>query len=375
MASPAEIMQPLPDTLPEDFSEWDGGHSSATVQVNSNPFRAAADHAVHAVHAVETAPPERPAAKQIRVLAVMDGSTPAPPFSATGFYATHDDLSRSKREALRRARRKKVLLTLAVVIPILVLIILVPLRFSSFRQKLDSVKQSIANKPASPEMNSTANNLKPSPATLLAKAAQPEANTLKLSPSTQPLPTTQPAKPATPPTTDIVEETPQQVEPTMMNDQLAAPKRIPHDINVVPKPEAPPTSGFAVAGTEGLSSGGGGGVGSVFGIGNKGPKVTVEIPARVNITSGVAAGLLVQKTMPVYPAIAKSAHVAGTVVLHANISKWGKIENLRVVSGPVMLRQAAMNAVSTWRYKPYLFNQQPVEVETEVSVVFSIPGE
>jgi len=161
----------------------------------------------------------------------------------------------------------------------------------------------------------------------------------------------------------------------MMNDQLAAPKRIPHDINVVPKPEAPPTSGFAVAGTEGLSSGGGGGVGSVFGIGNKGPKVTVEIPARVNITSGVAAGLLVQKTMPVYPAIAKSAHVAGTVVLHANISKWGTIENLRVVSGPVMLRQAAMNAVSTWRYKPYLFNQQPVEVETEVSVVFSIPGE
>jgi protein TonB len=101
----------------------------------------------------------------------------------------------------------------------------------------------------------------------------------------------------------------------------------------------------------------------------------VETPARVNITSGVAAGLLVQKTMPVYPAIAKSAHVAGTVVLHANISKWGTIENLRVVSGPVMLRQAAMNAVSTWRYKPYVFNQQPVEVETEVSVVFSIPGE
>ena len=198
---------------------------------------------------------------------------------------------------------------------------------------------------------------------------------LKLSSSTQPAPMTQPATPAAPAATVTVDESPQQVEPTMMNDQLAAPKRIPHDINVVPKPEAPPTSGFAVAGTEGLSSGGGGGVGSVFGIGNKGPKVTVEIPARVNITSGVAAGLLVQKTMPVYPAIAKSAHVAGTVVLHANISKWGTIENLRVVSGPVMLRQAAMNAVSTWRYKPYLFNQQPVEVETEVSVVFSIPGE
>jgi len=369
MASPAEIMQPLPDTLPEDFSEWDRGFPSATVPVNSNPFKAAADHAV------ESAPPERPASKQIRVLAVMDGSTPAPPFSATGFYATHDDLSRSKREALKRARRKRVLLTLAAVIPILLLIALVPLRFSRLQQKLASVKQSIVNRPASPETVSAAVGLKPSPATLLTKAAQPEANMLKLSSSTQPAPMTQPATPAAPAATVTVDESPQQVEPTMMNDQLAAPKRIPHDINVVPKPEAPPTSGFAVAGTEGLSSGSGAGVGTVFGSANKGPKVTVEIPARVNISSGVATGLLLQKAMPVYPAIAKSARVSGTVVLHANISKWGTIENLRVISGPVILRQAAMNAVSTWRYKPYLINQQPVEVETMVSVVFSIPGE
>jgi periplasmic protein TonB len=372
MASPAEIMQPLPDTLPEDFSEWDGGFPPATVSVNSNPFKAAADHAVHAV---ESAPPERPAAKQIRVLAVMDGSTPAPPFSATGFYATHDDLSRSKRLALRRAKRKRVLLTLAAVIPILLLLVLVPLRFSRFQQKLASVKQSIVNRPASPETGPAANGLKPSPATLLTTTAQPVANTLKLPPSTQPASMAQPATSTAPVATVTAEETPQQVEPTMMNDQLAAPKRIPRDINVVPKPEAPPTSGFAVAGTEGLDSGGSAGVAYVFGNSNKRPRVTEEIPTRVNISSGVATGLLVQKTMPVYPAIAKSAHVSGTVVLHANISKWGTIENLRFITGPVMLRQAAMNAVSTWRYKPYLLNGQPVEVETTVSVVFSMPGE
>jgi periplasmic protein TonB len=372
MASPAEIMQPLPDTLPEDFSEWDGGFPSATVSVNSNPFRAAADHAVHAV---ESAPPERPASKQIKVLAVMDGSTPAPPFSATGFYATHDDLSPSKLAALRRAKRKKVLLTIAAVLPILLLLVLIPLRFSRLQQKLASVKQSLVSKPASLETVSAASGLKPSPATPLTTTVQPVATTLKLSPSTQAPPITQPAIPATVAAANTVGETPQQVEPTMMNDQLAAPKRIPHDINVVPKPEAPPTSGFAVAGTEGLSSGSGAGVAYVFGNSNKKPRVTEEIPTRVNISSGVATGLLVQKTMPVYPAIAKSAHVSGTVVLHANISKWGTIENLRFVTGPVMLKQAAMDAVSTWRYKPYLLNGQPVEVETTVSVVFSMPGE
>ena len=372
MASPAEIMQPLPDTLPEDFSEWDGGFSSATVAIDSNPFKAAADHAIHAV---ESAPPERPASKQIKVLAVMDGSTPAPPFSATGFYATHDDLSPAKLATLRRAKRKKLLLTIAVVFPILLLLVLIPMRFSRFQQKLASVKQSIVNKPSSSETGTAAAALKPSPATPLTTTAQTVANTPKLQPSTQPSPLTQPATTAAVAPTSTVEETPKQVESTMMNDQLAAPKRIPHDINGAPKPEAPPTAGFAVAGTEGLSSGSGAWVGYVFNSANKGPKVKVEIPARVNISSGVATGLLVQKTMPIYPAIARSAHVAGTVVLHANISKWGTIENLRFITGPVMLKQAAMDAVSTWKYKPYQLNGQPVEVETTVSVVFSMPGQ
>ncbi len=76
--------------------------------------------------------------------------------------------------------------------------------------------------------------------------------------------------------------------------------------------------------------------------------------------------------MPPYPAIAKAAGVQGTVILQATISKSGTIENLRVVSGPAMLQQAALDAVKTWRYRPYLLNGQPVEVETTVNVVFSL---
>jgi protein TonB len=84
--------------------------------------------------------------------------------------------------------------------------------------------------------------------------------------------------------------------------------------------------------------------------------------------------MLLQKTQPVYPPIAKAARVSGTVVLQATISKTGAIENLRVVSGPAMLQQAALDAVRSWRYRPYLLNNEPVEVETTVNVIFTLGG-
>ena len=97
----------------------------------------------------------------------------------------------------------------------------------------------------------------------------------------------------------------------------------------------------------------------------------------VRISSGVAViqGLLVNKTLapqfiPPLPEIA--VRVEGTVILEATISTSGSIENLRVVSGPAMLRQAALDAVSQWRYRPYLLNGEPVAVETTVNVIFTI---
>lgn len=96
-------------------------------------------------------------------------------------------------------------------------------------------------------------------------------------------------------------------------------------------------------------------------------------PGKVTLSSGLAAGMRTGGDMPHYPAIAKAAHVQGTVVLQATISTQGTVENLHVISGPPMLQAAAMDAVKTWTYKPYLLNGQPVEVETQVNVIFSLP--
>jgi TonB family protein len=97
-------------------------------------------------------------------------------------------------------------------------------------------------------------------------------------------------------------------------------------------------------------------------------------PRKISISSGIAAGLLLQKTEPIYPPIARAARVQGSVVLQARISKDGTVESLRVVSGPPMLQQAALDAVKSWRYRPYRINDEPVEVETTVSVVFTLGG-
>jgi periplasmic protein TonB len=91
-----------------------------------------------------------------------------------------------------------------------------------------------------------------------------------------------------------------------------------------------------------------------------------------HISSGVAAGMLIQKVQPQYPALGKAIRIEGTVILQAVISKSGAIENLRVVSGPPMLQQSAIDAVKQWRYRPYLLDGEPVEVETTINVIFSL---
>ncbi len=126
---------------------------------------------------------------------------------------------------------------------------------------------------------------------------------------------------------------------------------------------------------EGMGSGAAGGViGSVFGNATPAPVVKQAPPKKIAISSGVATGLLVQEVRPIYPPIAKAARVSGTVVLQATISKSGTITNLRVVSGNAMLQSAALEAVRQWRYRPYMLNGDPVEVDTTINVVFNLGG-
>jgi protein TonB len=101
------------------------------------------------------------------------------------------------------------------------------------------------------------------------------------------------------------------------------------------------------------------------------PPKPVAHPPRV---SRMMEGNLIYRVQPVYPPMARTARIQGPVVLRAIISKSGAIENLQVVSGHPMLVKSAIEAVSQWRYRPYILNDEPVEVETQVTVNFLLSG-
>jgi periplasmic protein TonB len=112
-------------------------------------------------------------------------------------------------------------------------------------------------------------------------------------------------------------------------------------------------------------------------IGTSGPGLNVSVaPAKTigptRISSGVSSGMLLSPIQPVYPVIAKAAGVQGVVVMEAVISKTGKIESLHAVSGPPMLRNAALEAVQAARYQPYRLNGEATEVQTTITVVFRL---
>jgi peptidyl-prolyl cis-trans isomerase A (cyclophilin A) len=98
----------------------------------------------------------------------------------------------------------------------------------------------------------------------------------------------------------------------------------------------------------------------------------LEQPKPINVSGAVEQGLLVQKTTPAYPIGARQAGISGTVVLYVLIGTDGLIKDLKVVAGPALLQKAALDAVKTWRYRPYLLNGHPVEVRTVVNVNFTL---
>jgi protein TonB len=106
-----------------------------------------------------------------------------------------------------------------------------------------------------------------------------------------------------------------------------------------------------------------------------GLRVTRAMPAPsrpIHISTGVSNGLLLAPITPIYPRIAIGARIGGAVVVEAIISKSGKIESARAVSGPEMLRQAALDAIRSARYSPYLLNGTPTDVETTITVNFKL---
>lgn len=147
-----------------------------------------------------------------------------------------------------------------------------------------------------------------------------------------------------------------------MAAQLVAPPRIAGQIKKsAPADEPPPAAPGPVALEDNNVV-----PGSVFGNANR-AKVAPHVVA---ISAGVADGMLIHKTSPLYPKFAQEAHITGKVVLKATITKQGTIEGVQVLSGPKILAPSAVDAVKTWKYKPYTLDNQPVSVETNITVVF-----
>lgn len=102
--------------------------------------------------------------------------------------------------------------------------------------------------------------------------------------------------------------------------------------------------------------------------------VPAPMPSRIRVAGNVAQAQIVHMVTPVYPPLAKTAGITGTIVLHAIIARDGSMSHLEFVSGPPLLMRAAMDAVAQWWYKPTLLNGQPVEVDTTISVIFTLNG-
>ncbi len=190
-----------------------------------------------------------------------------------------------------------------------------------------------------------------------------------------------PPPPPPPPAAEQVQKVVRQIQTDLLNTgQLRTPSRIPQKVQMIHEEEAPPpmpATGGVVGGVPGGMPGGqvGGVIGSIVSA-TSGlsavPKFVPVTPQRVRISQGVTKGLLIHKQEPTYPPLARAARVQGEVVLSAVIDTNGQITNLNLVSGHPMLVPSAIEAVKQWRYKPYLLNGQPVEVETTITVIFTL---
>jgi TonB family protein len=392
MAPQTRLEETVPSTLPDDFNEWDSGGPPTTLPDDFEGFDSP-PAPVHetAVPKSVTLPPvviREPDFTALRSLAARPVPSPAPvaaPFPVSiskkpesvlslapvAAYAQEEDfLSPHKLYQVRsepesddtdkRPKTIKMVIIGAVVLVVLLLAILVPivLRRSPAKNSVVVVAHPVVTY-SEAETQADQSPTKPAAATPAGQfpnkpgAATPQQQTASAanvsSPGSQP-----------------------PVQSDLMDRQLSEPSRIPQNIKNPEKEAAPPT-GFAAGGLEGLGAASNGGIGTSLGR-QASPNVRVAAPKFVSISSGVAQGMLIQRTTPTYPSIAKSARVAGTVVLQATISKTGSIESVKAVSGPEMLRQAAVDAVRSWRYKPYMLDNQPIEMQTSVSVVFSLAG-
>lgn len=188
-----------------------------------------------------------------------------------------------------------------------------------------------------------------------------------------------PPPPPPSPAAEAVAKVARQIQSDLLTGgQLRTPSRIPEKVQMIREEEAPPPlpMGGVVGGVPGGIPGGqlGGVIGGILSqTSSLAALPKLAIPAkRIRVSQGVTKGLLIQKIEPKYPPLALAARIRGQVLLKAIIGKDGEIKELELVSGHAFLAPAAITAVRQWRYRPFLLNGEPIEVETTVIVTFQI---
>ena len=181
-----------------------------------------------------------------------------------------------------------------------------------------------------------------------------------------------PPPPPPPPPAQIVHVKPQ--VHLMDAGKLVAPKVIPKDIKIIKEDAEPDMGAIGGVGVPGGVAGGtmGGVLGGVMGGIGAAPPPPRVTPSRIKQGGNVQQAKIISMPHPAYPPLARQTRISGTVRLHAIIGKDGTVQSLTLESGHPLLVQAALDAVRQWRYKPYMLNGQPVEVETAVSVEFKL---
>lgn len=165
------------------------------------------------------------------------------------------------------------------------------------------------------------------------------------------------------------------VQSNLADNALIAPSSIPRHVQMIEETVAPPQ----------VSYNGDPGVPGAIGDGSRNgvwrsitaslshvvaPSAPPPSVKRTFRTSTILEGSLIRRVQPIYPSLARMAHIQGPVVVAAIISKAGTMDHVQAISGHPMLVRAALDAVSQWRYKPYILNGEAIEVETRITVNF-----
>ena len=187
------------------------------------------------------------------------------------------------------------------------------------------------------------------------------------------------APPPGPPPSERIQRASHAAPSNMDGVHVVAPDHVPSSVARIVDNQEPPPVSIATGWVDGGPPGNGPRDGILNSIGNsfsRGlPPPPPSPPQHAPRISHMMEGNLIYQVQPTYPPAARAARIQGPVVIKAVISRDGAIENLKVISGHPFLVKAALDAVSQWRYRPYILNGEAVEVETQVTVNFILSGQ